>query len=105
MSHLIIELALGILLAFFVGCIIGFLLHRLFAGEGRTPAVEGPARGPVETSVAPAAETLQQEPVAARAAPEALSAIAKPARPKGIAAARSGKADNLQRISGVGPKN
>ena len=26
-------------------------------------------------------------------------------RPKGIAAARGGKADNLQRISGVGPKN
>ncbi len=29
----------------------------------------------------------------------------KPQRPKGIAAARRGKADNLQRISGIGPKN
>lgn len=28
----------------------------------------------------------------------------KPSRPQGLAAARGGKADNLQRISGVGPK-
>jgi NADH-quinone oxidoreductase subunit E len=34
-----------------------------------------------------------------------LAATGKMERPKGIAAARGGKADNLQRISGVGPKN
>jgi predicted flap endonuclease-1-like 5' DNA nuclease len=105
MSHLVLELALWVLLAFFIGCIIGCLLRRLFAGEERRAVVEGPARAPVETMIAPAAESLQQEPVASAAAPEALAAIAKPARPKGIAAARSGKADNLRRISGVGPKN
>jgi len=105
MSHLVLELALWILLAFFVGCIIGCLLYRLFGGEARAPAFAGPTQGSIEDTVAPAAETLQQEPVAAAAAPEALSAIAKPARPKGIAAARDNRPDNLQRISGVGPKN
>lgn len=104
MSHLMLELALWILLAFFVGCIIGCLLRRLFGGQASAPAIESPARGPVETTVAPAAETLQQEPVAAAAAPEALSAVT-PSRPKGIAGARAGRPDNLQRISGVGPKN
>ncbi|WP_119391691.1 hypothetical protein [Taklimakanibacter lacteus] len=104
MSHLMLELALWILLAFFIGCIVGCLLRRLFGGQASALAIESPARGSVETTVAPAAETLQQEPVAAAAVPEALSAVT-PARPKGIAGARAGKPDNLQRISGVGPKN
>ena len=42
---------------------------------------------------------------AAMAKAEAAAASGKLARPKGIAVARGGKADNLQRISGVGPKN
>ncbi len=104
MSHLMLELALWILLAFFVGCIIGCLLRRLFSGSA-VPAAEGPANESVDTPAGPAAETLQQEPVAAATAPEALNVAGTPARPQGIAAARGGKPDNLQRISGVGPKN
>ena len=38
-------------------------------------------------------------------APPSTIATGKMERPKGIASARGGKADNLQRISGVGPKN
>jgi len=33
-----------------------------------------------------------------------MSIAATPARPQGIAAAREGRPDNLQRISGIGPK-
>ena len=57
-----------------------------------------PATPVVAAPVAPAA------PVAAEAAAP-LAGTGKMERPKGISAARGGKADNLQRISGVGPKN
>lgn len=135
MSHLILELILWMLFAFFVGCITGCILHRLF-GAGAVasrpsdaatekPAAaaaiespsksEAPARPVVEApkpKSAPAAAV--EEPVAPVSKPERSKGeaieeppapVGKTARPKGIAAARSGKADNLQRISGVGPKN
>jgi predicted flap endonuclease-1-like 5' DNA nuclease len=128
MSHLVLELILWMLFAFFVGCIIGCILHRL-VGYGAvasrpsdvaterpaaTAAIETPANGEVEApqpDSAPAMEMEQAVPLAGKSKGKAAT-IAEPpapagktARPKGIAAARSGKADNLQRISGVGPKN
>jgi predicted flap endonuclease-1-like 5' DNA nuclease len=128
---------LWILFAFFVGCIIGCILHRLFGGAAvasrpaETVTKKAVAARAIETSAnieataEPAVETPQPkaapakvtaEPVAltskperskgkAAAVKEPSSPAGKPARPKGIEAARSGKADNLQRISGVGPKN
>ena len=137
MSHLILELLLWILFAFFVGCIIGCLLHRLFDGSAvasrpsdtvsekpvAAAAIESSANSkkPAEPVVeAPKPESApavaMEEPVPLVSKPERskdkAAAIAEPpspvgkqARPKGIEAARSGKADNLQRISGVGPKN
>ncbi|MGE0237557.1 MAG: hypothetical protein AB7F09_20495 [Parvibaculaceae bacterium] len=106
MSHLVLELALWALLAFFVGCIIGCLLHKLFGGEpagatkSRTPsgALDEPARSP-------GAETVKAAGLALATQEEAVPVAGTPARPQGIAAAREGRADNLQRISGIGPKN
>lgn len=152
MSHLVLELALWVLLAFFIGCIIGCLLHRLFGSGTGVATGEGPAQGVAEAPAAgdaerpvPAATGRSERKVAAATTEEALPLTAKPikaedsaapmeeppppirkpakpkapaapaevalpltgkpTRPKGIATARKGKADNLQRISGVGPKN
>lgn len=103
MSHLVLELALWILLAFFVGCILGCLLRRLFASEP-APAIAG-APSQVSAVTAPAAPIpdVKAEPASVMAESQALAGA--PARPTGIAAARGGTPDNLQRISGVGPKN
>ncbi|MFZ5674650.1 MAG: hypothetical protein ACOZAM_16980 [Pseudomonadota bacterium] len=100
MSHLALELALWILLAFFVGCILGCLLRRLFAGEP-APAIAGGPSQAASGMMAP--PEVKAEPAAAAPAVQALAGA--PARPTGIAGARGGTPDNLQRISGVGPKN
>ena len=98
MSHYLLELVLWMLLAFFIGCILGYLL-RLMLGGAETEAAE------------PAAAEAAPLPVAHTAAPMAPKAIevaavaGKMERPKGISKAREGKADRLQKISGVGPKN
>ena len=104
MSHLVLELALWALLAFFVGCIIGCILHRLFGSEpavataGRSGALDEPSRGP-------GAETVKAAGFALATEEEAALPAGTPARPQGIGAAREGRPDNLQRISGIGPKN
>lgn len=103
MSHLVLELALWILLAFFVGCILGCLLRRLFASEPATAVASGPSQFTSVTAPAPTASDVKAEPAAAVAEAQALAGA--PARPTGMAAARGGTPDNLQRISGVGPKN
>ena len=94
MSHYLLELALWMLLAFFVGCILGYLLRKSFGGA---------ATETVESATQPkAAHTAA--PMAPKAAAPVMIA-GKMERPKGISKARGGKADKLQRISGVGPKN
>lgn len=150
-----IELLLWLLLAFFIGCIIGYLLRWLFAPEAdavtTTDAVAAPSSAattagrtmvppraaqpetkakptisvtpakvinpapakpmPVAASVPaakpkPAIKTTVTKPAAAKATakPKKARATGKPKRPRGLAAARGGKPDNLQLISGVGPK-
>ncbi|MGB9143091.1 MAG: hypothetical protein WCB71_12930 [Aestuariivirga sp.] len=98
MSHYLLELVLWMLLAFFVGCILGYLL-RLMLGGAETEAAEPAA---IEAAPLPMAPTTA--PMAPKAA-EIAAVAGKMERPKGISAARGGKPDKLQRISGVGPKN
>jgi NADH-quinone oxidoreductase subunit E len=101
MSHLVLELALWIILAFFVGCIIGCLLRKLFGGE--TVGIAATRTPPTRTNEDepwPTAETAK-----ATASAESPGVGGRSTRPQGIAAARDGRADNLQRISGIGPKN
>jgi predicted flap endonuclease-1-like 5' DNA nuclease len=104
MSHLILELILWMLLAFFIGCIIGCILRKLFAKQEMPVS---PARDASPAWPEPIAKVVEPEAKAVEAEPEAaaLAATGKPSRPKGIAAARESAPDNLQRISGIGPKN
>lgn len=105
MSHLVLELALWVLLVFFIGCILGCLLRRMFAADAVPVAAEGPAHGAGVAAPLVTQPDVTQVPAESVAAAEVLSAAGTPERPKGIAAAREGTPDNLQRISGVGPKN
>ena len=104
MSHYILELAIGLLFVYFIGCLCGWILHSII-GQGASE----PAAVAAEPSVAPREPVHISAPKPAM--PSATAAAATPVatgkmeRPKGITAARGGKADNLQRISGVGPKN
>ena len=102
MTHLILELILWILFAFFVGCIIGCILRKLFGG---TTAVEAPARelGAVPATVAviesPATSAAIETPATvitrkpepktapAEAMEEPLPLVDKPARPRDRSAA------------------
>ena len=102
MSHYWIELAVWLLAAYAVGCLLGWFLRNM--GKGPAPAATL-AAAPVMAPKAMAAPT--PAPAVRAPAPTAAPATAPTMmeRPKGIAAARGGKADNLQRISGVGQKN
>jgi predicted flap endonuclease-1-like 5' DNA nuclease len=79
MVHYLIELAIWILIAYFLGCLVGWIIRNIAGGR---PAAE--------VAAAPA---------------QVATASTAPQKPMGIAAARGGKADDLQRVSGIGPKN
>jgi predicted flap endonuclease-1-like 5' DNA nuclease len=126
MTHYLIELAIWMLGFFFTGCCIGCLLNKLFGADEApavaaastaaavaAPLVRQPAPPPPPPPVRP---VVAERPVAPPPPPpapvispapaaEPMALSGKMERPRGIAAARGGKADNLQRISGVGPKN
>jgi len=104
MPHLILEIALWVLLAFFIGCILGYALRALIAGKPATAPVQAPA-GEMEEHELPEVPPVAPGVVVAASETVADSLATRAERPKGIAQARGGKADNLQRISGVGPKN
>lgn len=114
MTHYLIELAIWMLLFYFVGCLAGWALRNLFG----QPATEL-APQPADVAAIPKAVHVTPAPMRPRAAPVPVStsvpaaAVTPPAavatgkmnKPKGLSSARGGKADNLQRISGIGPKN
>ena len=130
MLHHEIELAIWLLLAWFIGCLFGWFAKNIFGAKpapvatlaaATTAAVAAPKiMTPAPAPAAPvvrAPEPVVQKPipaptpvvapVVAASEPTVVAATTphKMERPKGIAAARGGKADNLQRISGIGPKN
>lgn len=120
MLHYLIELAILLALAYLAGACVGCILRKLFgSADVAEPAAVMPAASPAPVATAPAIVPDPEPvpvytppaPVVAPAAPVVaaaaapLAAVGKMERPKGIAAARGGKADDLQRISGVGPKN
>ena len=73
---------------------------RTVRGPQEKPQTAAPAVALVSASIA--AEKAKK---AAVAEDEKAAASGKMAKPKGIAKARGGKPDDLQRISGIGPKN
>jgi NADH-quinone oxidoreductase subunit E len=105
MTHLLIELALWVLLAFFIGCIIGCILRKLFGDETRGATSAVPPRAMDEPSRSPGAEAVKAAGMALATQETPVAEAGKPTRPQGIAAAREGRPDNLQRIGGIGPKN
>lgn len=102
MGHYFIELLIWMPVAYFLGCLLGCLFRRLFGAE---PArvVEAPVV--VAAAASPAAAAAAAAPVTAEPVAPVAVATGLMERPQGIAAARNGKADDLQRISGIGPKN
>ncbi len=103
----IIEVALFLLIAFLLGCIIGWAMRRVFprsVGDKTVPASSSPtsAASPVSS---PKAET-EATPIEAKQAPDNNQTAPEPeaGRPQGLDAPREGGADNLKKIKGVGPK-
>jgi len=107
MPHLLLELLIWVLIAFFVGCLLGYLLRMMF---GAKPEVAQPV---TVVSPKPMAKPVSELPpppplppaVPLPAMPPTPLASPAPQRPKGIAKARDDKPDDLQRISGIGPVN
>ena len=126
----IVETALLLLVAYLLGCVIGYAIRRiLFAARGtrKVASVVGPVPSPVSE---PAPQPRRVPTPAARLAaavtddPEPLPtpkvAKSSPVRPRkpvpkpkpaganpkpaSLAAPRGGQADNLKQIKGIGPK-
>ena len=129
MPQIALEVLLWILLAFFVGCIVGYVLRLIVhrAGEGAIEEDIGPAASSAAEPAAVESErhmrladadpqpVLSETAIAGHMAdneqaeieptePRPAQAALKPSQPKGIASPRGGTADELQQISGVGPK-
>lgn len=121
MSHYLIELAVWLLATFLLGCLIGTILRRLFgkpAVELAERAVEQPAVAaeppPGHAPMAPRWNPHEETAAAEAGAPLAAASTAalmseepttQPRMPVGISGPRNGRADELQRVSGVGPRN
>ncbi|MCB1380866.1 MAG: hypothetical protein KDK89_21235 [Alphaproteobacteria bacterium] len=110
MTHYVIELALWIFVVYIIGCIIGYLLRRMFGSHtvqdrAAAPVIStAPSMAPVESQAA-APATLAEPAASGDAIQDAVTAIPRMERPRGLAEPREGQADDLQRISGIGPKN
>ena len=102
MIHYLIELAIWMLGAYGIGCLFGWILRNLIGAKPVAEPVAAVAKPIAAAPVYAAAPVPRPAPVPVAAA---LPVVGKMERPKGIAAARGGKADKLQRISGIGPKN
>jgi predicted flap endonuclease-1-like 5' DNA nuclease len=115
MIHYLIELAVWMFLTYIVGCLLGWLARNLFASAPAVAPVV--AAAPIVAKMAtPAPTPMVARPVAPPVpAPVVARPVVAPApvvmetgkmeRPRGIDKARGGKPDDLQRISGIGPKN
>lgn len=120
MSESTAELLLWVLLVFFIGCILGYVLHVALA-PGRGKPAPSPDQDPPAADKKPEAAKIAEVKVPTVAAqtakspgngkspgPQAAARRVKPehngAQPKGLPAPRGGSPDALQRISGVGPK-
>ena len=130
MSHYIIEVALWMLLIFLIGCLLGYLLRKLFGAEEKpeiktswesehrpesvrpvAPVVAAPVAEMPEPAAPLRASEVAPEvlaapiPVTEAASVTSAMSVGRMERPRGLEAAREGKPDELQRISGIGPKN
>jgi predicted flap endonuclease-1-like 5' DNA nuclease len=115
MLHYLIELAVWLLGSYFAGACIGCMLRKWFGADTHVEApvvaaaVAAPAAAVAATipKYTPPPAPVVVAPVVATPAIAAVEPVrmARMERPRGITMARNGKADDLLRISGVGPKN
>jgi predicted flap endonuclease-1-like 5' DNA nuclease len=106
MTHYIIELLVWLFASYFAGACLGCWLKKMFHTEPATvamPAVAVAAAAPAVAAAMPRVAAPPPPPPPPVPAP--VAAVGRMERPRGIAAARNGKPDDLLRISGVGPKN
>jgi len=101
MTHYLIELALWIFAAYFAGCLIGYVLRKMF-GRTETATPAQPESAPADVAAPPVAAAASEPPAPPSMAP---APVTRMERPRGLAEPRAGKPDDLQRISGIGPKN
>lgn len=110
----IIEVALLLLIAYLIGCVIGYFLRAKVFTSGKTAsdAPAAAAKSAASSSASPvpadrmakAAKTKPKTKAPAQAKTAAPAPAAKAALPKVLKAPRDGKKDNLKLIKGVGPK-
>lgn len=105
----IIETALLLLVAFLVGCGLGYGLRRLAperrAGRAASSAPPDPRATDVPMHPAPPlVEEKEAAPVDAVAAPATRARLPADPRPAALAAPRGGVKDNLKQIKGIGPR-
>jgi NADH-quinone oxidoreductase subunit E len=84
----------------FIGALIFLVVGLILGLPGRVQVASG---APVDTALRP----VDPQPLATAAplyAPATAATSAMPSRPAGLTGARSGAADDLKRIKGVGPK-
>lgn len=109
----IIETALLLLVAFLVGCVLGYGLRRL-APERRSghvaasvPPVSPAEDAAIQISQAPSASLVEGKEAAPMEAAAALARrkrLPTDPRPAALAAPRDGKKDDLKQIKGIGPR-
>lgn len=114
----VIEVALMLLLAYLAGCVLGYFAHvalRAFAARPRFEnRLKARAVAVVEAEIAPKATAPAMPRSAARRLAGAVDrdeAVSPPVpaapalqRPPDLPAPRGGKADDLRKIKGIGPK-
>jgi len=119
MVHYLIELAIWMVIVYFLGCLLGFLARSLFApAASMAPVMAAPVAAPrivpapmvarpvvVPPTPVPAPVMTPAPAVRAPVPVVPVMETGKMERPKGLDKARGGKPDDLQRISGIGPKN
>lgn len=106
MSHYIIELAIWTLVIFLIGCVLGAVLRHMFGPDEIARRIEPEDEAPTKPAEPAAAPVVAETPVlAAKTVVAEAAPVLRMERPKGLAEARGGKPDDLQRISGIGPKN
>lgn len=81
-----------------------FRRSRTTATDAGTVASVRTATGTTTGAIPAAGEPSERESVDRTSRPKRSKSIGEPARPQGLSAPRVGKPDNLQLISGIGPK-
>lgn len=106
----IIEAALLLLLAYIIGCLIGYFLRAKLFSDGETTApvaASAVSAAPAPKPATKAAEKPAAKPkpaAKAKPAPRKSKASTAPTAPEKLDAPRDGQKDNLKQIKGIGPK-